>query len=110
LFRQVVPGELALLTLTFETKLIHWKGPSPFFFAPVPDPQGAEIRRISKFVTYGWGVIPVEAEIGGVRFRTSLFPKDETYLLPVKVDVRRRAGITEGDTVSVSLRVQSGRN
>lgn len=98
-----------MLTLTFETKLIHWKGPAPFFFAQVPSVQGEEIRRIAKFATYGWGVIPVEAEIGGVRFRTSLFPKDETYLLPVKMEVRRRAGITEGDTVSVSMTVQSGR-
>lgn len=98
-----------MLTLKFETKLIHWKGPAPFFFAPIPDAQGAEIRRISKLVTYGWGVIPVEAEIGGVPFRTSLFPRDETYLLPVKMEVRRRAGITEGDTVSVSMTVRSGR-
>lgn len=97
-----------MLTLSFEAKIIHWKGPPPFFFAPVPAPQSAEIRGIAKFATYGWGVIPVEAEIGGIRFRTSLFPKDDAYLLPVKVDVRRRAGITEGDTVSVSMTVRPG--
>ena len=93
-------------TFLFETRLIHWKGPAPFFFAPIPAAQGAEIRRISKFVTYGWGVIPVEATIGGVAFRTSLFPRDETYLLPVKQEVRRKAGLTAGDAVSVSMTVR----
>lgn len=98
-----------MLTLRFETRLIHWRGPAPFFFAPLPVEHGIEIGRISKFVSYGWGVIPVEATIRGVLFRTSLFPKDETYLLPVKQEVRRRVGITAGDSVSVSMTVQPGR-
>lgn len=94
-----------MLTFEFETTLIHWRGPSPFFFAPVPALHGAEIRRIASLVTYGWGVIPVEAEIGGTAFRTSLFPKDESYLLPLKNEVRRREGITAGDLVAVSMTV-----
>lgn len=92
-------------TFQFETTLIHWRGPAPFFFAPVPPQASAEIRRMSKRVTYGWGVIPVEAEIGGVVFRTSLFPKDEGYLLPVKNEVRHRIGITAGDAAFVSMTV-----
>lgn len=89
----------------FEAELIHWRGPAPFVFAPVPMEQGAEIRRMAKLLTYGWGVIPVEAEIGGVRFTTSLFPKDGTYLLPLKDKVRRQANITVGDRVSVAMTV-----
>ncbi len=98
-----------MLTLSIETRLIHWRGPAPFFFAPIPLEHGIEIGRISKFVTYGWGVIPVEATISGVVFRTSLFPKDETYLLPVKQEVRRRVGVTAGDLISVSMTVQPAR-
>jgi hypothetical protein len=98
-----------MLTLRFETRLIHWRGPAPFFFAPIPPEHGAKIKRISKLVTYGWGVIPVEAEIGDTVFHTSLFPRDETYLLPVKKDVRRKASITEGDMVVVAMTVQDAR-
>ena len=57
-------------------------------------------------MTYGWGVIPVEATIGGVTFKTSLFPKDGTYLLPVKAAVRRKAEITAGDTIAVEMTLQ----
>lgn len=95
-----------MLTFEYETTLVHWRGPAPYFFAPIPPEHGAEIRRISKLVTYGWGVIPVEAEIGGAVFRTSLFARDETYLLPVKNAVRRKIGVTAGDPVSVRVTVQ----
>ncbi len=88
---------------SFEASVIYWRGPSPFFFAPIPAPHAAEIRRVSKFVTYGWGVIPVEAQIGDVVFTTSLFPKDETYLLPIKAAVRRKANVTAGDVIAVTM-------
>lgn len=98
-----------VLELRFKAKLIEWRGPAPFYFAPVPVKDSEEIRRIAKSVSYGWGVIPVEAVISGVGFRTSLFPRDTAYLLPVKTEVRRKAGITEGDTVAVSMTVRLGR-
>jgi len=101
--------EDALPRFSFEAKIIHWRGPAPYFYAPLPKGEAAEIRKLSRLVSYGWGVIPVEAEIGGVVFTTSLFPKDETYLLPIKAEVRRRANITAGDAISVELTLQPPR-
>src|SRR5881392_3712444 len=97
----------SLLEFRFETQVIHWRGPSPFFYAPLPAHQVATLRQIAKAVTYGWGMVPVEARIGDVAFKTSLFPKDQTYLLPLKDAVRRKANITAGDTISVDLTVQA---
>jgi hypothetical protein len=94
---------------TFETEVFYWRGPSPFFFASVPPPQASELRRMVRLVTYGWGMIPVEASVGDITFGTSLFPKDETYLLPLKAEVRRKAGITAGDRISVTMTVQAAR-
>jgi hypothetical protein len=88
---------------SFEAEVIYWRGPSPFFYAPIPPAPAEEIRRIAKFVTYGWGVIPVEATIGVVTFTTSLFPKDGTYLLPLKVAVRRKLDVTAGDRIAVEM-------
>ena len=89
--------------LSFEAEVIYWRGPSPFFYAPLPSAPAEEIRRVAKFVTYGWGVIPVEATISEVTFTTSLFPKDGTYLLPLKAAVRRRLDVTAGDVVAVEM-------
>lgn len=97
----------AVTRLVFEAEIIDWRGPSPFFFVPLPDAQAEEIRRLSKILTYGWGMIPVEATIAGVTFKTSLFRKDATYFLPLKDAVRKKAGITAGDLVSVEMTVQA---
>lgn len=96
-------SEPPLLDLAFDAEVIHWRGPSPFFFAPLPAAEAAEVRGIARAVTYGWGVIPVEAQVRGVAFKTSLFPKDEGYLLPLKDAVRRAADVTAGDTVTVAM-------
>lgn len=92
-----------LPTFAFEAEVIYWRGPSPFFYASLPADQAAEIRRLARAVTYGWGMIPVDAVVGGASFYTALFPKGETYLLPLKVAVRRKADITAGDVIAVEM-------
>ena len=99
-------GTEALARFRFETRIIEWRGPSPFFYAPIPPEHVEALRQVAKVVTYGWGCVPVEARIGDVAFKTALFPKDETYLLPLKVAVRRRADITAGDQIAVEMTIQ----
>ena len=93
----------------FEAEVIEWRGPSPFFFAPVPQDLVEELRQVARVVTYGWGMIPVQGRIGGVAFTTSLFPKDNTYLLPIKVAVRRKANITAGDAIRIEMTIGAER-
>jgi hypothetical protein len=99
----------ASLRFRFEAKIIEWRGPAPFFYAPMPLQQADELRQIANRVSYGWGCIPVEAKMCGVTYTTSLFPRDGTYLLPVKVVVRRQANVTVGDKVAVDMIVQPAR-
>ena len=90
-------------TFGFEADVIHWRGPSPYFFAPLPHDIADEIRRLSKLLSYGWGMIPVDVEIGGRAFYTALYAKDETYYLPLKDAVRKKVGITAGDRIAVEM-------
>ena len=87
----------------FRAPVIEWRGPAPFFYARLPDDVGAEIAAVKRLASYGWGVIPVKATIAGVDFATSLFPRDGTYLLPLKAAVRQRLGTTVGDEVEVEM-------
>ena len=93
------------LHYAFEAEVIYWRGPAPFFYAPMPPEDAARLAPIAKSVTYGWGVIPVMATVGGVTFKTSLFPKDGTFLVPLKVAVRRKTEITAGDKVHVDMTI-----
>ena len=95
------------MDLEFRGEIIHWRGPAPFHFVAVPDEQSAEIEAVSSMVTYGWGCIPVNVRIGGTDFTTSLFPKDDLYLVPIKVAVRRAEGLELGDEVTVQLRLDA---
>lgn len=97
------------IRFTFETTVIHWRGPSPYFYAPVPPELADELRAAAKAVSYGWGVVPVAAQVGGVSFTTSLFPKDGTYLVPLKDVVRKAANVTAGDVVTVDLTLGASR-
>jgi hypothetical protein len=48
--------------------------------------------------------VRVEARVADVVWRTSVFPLNSGgYLLPIKAEVRRRAGLSAGDEVSVEL-------
>ncbi|MCH1883293.1 DUF1905 domain-containing protein [Agrococcus sp. ARC_14] len=89
----------------FRAVAIEWRGPAPFVFAPVPSDEAEIIRDSASELTYGWGVIPAEATIGGTTFTTSLFPRDGGYLLPIKVAVQRAEGVAIGDEVTVRMRL-----
>ena len=80
-------------------------GQGSWHFLTVPEDQAVEIRAHSFGTSRrGFGSVRVEATIGGVRWRTSVFPqKSGGYILPVKADVRRRADISAGDEVTVEL-------
>lgn len=93
------------MDLEFSGEVWFWRGPSPFHFVTVPVDGCAALREAAALVTYGWGMIPVAARIGGTRWTTSLFPKDGGYVVPLKDRVRRAEEIDLGDTVTVRLTV-----
>ena len=93
------------MNLKFSGDMWFWKGPSPWHFVTVPEEECAELEPTSAFVSYGWGMIPVTAQIGDTEWTTSLFPKDGLYVVPVKAWVRRAEGLDVGDMVTVALSV-----
>ena len=93
------------MNLEFSGDIWHWRGPAPFYFVTVPADESGALKDISDLVTYGWGVLPVQVRIGQTTWRTSLFPKDDRYLVPIKASVRKAEGLEEGDTVDIRLEV-----
>ena len=94
-----------MLQLEFDSTIIEWRGPAPFFFAALPAADCARIAAVARQSSYGWGVIPVEAELAGFAFTTSLFPRDGRYLLPLKAALRKATQVTLGDSIHVRLTV-----
>lgn len=93
------------MNFDFEGEVIYWRGPAPWFFVAMPAEQSQDLKDISNEVTYGWGVIPVQVRIGDTDFKTSLFPKDDRYLVPIKASVRKAESIEEGHSVRIQLHI-----
>jgi len=94
------------MNIKFNGTILFWRGPAPWFFVTVPAKQSRDLKAISGLVTYGWGVIPVIVQIGKTEFQTSLFPKDDRYLVPIKASVRKAEKLEKGDKVSVRLEIR----
>ena len=94
------------MNFEFSSKIFHWRGPAPFLFVAVPPKQSDEIKAVSGLVTYGWGVIPVHVRIGNTEWKTSLFPKDGKYLVPIKMLVQKAENVKEGDEVTIQLELR----
>jgi hypothetical protein len=93
------------MDLTFDGEIWLWQGPAPWYFVTVPDEECAELKEAASLVTYGWGMIPVTARIGRTEWTTSLFPKDGSYVVPIKAAVRKVQRLHEGDVVTLRLTV-----
>ncbi len=94
------------MELEFSGKIWLWGGKGSWFFVTVPDAQSRDLKAIASSVTYGWGNIPVQVQIGSTTWKTSLFPQHELYVLPVKASVRKAENLQENDDVTVRLNIQ----
>ena len=93
------------MIVEFSGEIWFWKGPAPFYFVTVPANESREIKDIESRVTYGWGMIPVNARIGKTEWYTALWPKDGKYVLPIKARIRKAERLEEGDRVAARLDV-----
>lgn len=96
-----------LAQVVFAGEVIVWRGPAPHLFVALPDAAAGVVRAAAWEASYGWGVVPVVAQIDGTEFATSLFPRSGGYLLPLKLAVRQVLGIAAGDRVAVTLSVMA---
>jgi hypothetical protein len=93
------------MDIEFSGEIWFWRGPAPWYFVTIPETQSLDIKAISGFVTYGWGVIPVRVCIGKTEWKTSLFPKNERYLVPIRASIRDAENLELGDEVTIRLKV-----
>ena len=66
----------------------------------------ALMRRLEGGRRRGWGSLRVYASIDATSWRTSIFPGDhDTWLLPIKREVRDVEGLAEGDELDVEIKL-----
>lgn len=88
-------------------KVVLYPGPTPWHFIYISKAKSAEIKKKFGAKQRGWSSLPVKVTLGKTSWKTSIFfeRKSESYLLPVKAEVRRKEDITYGDEVKFALEI-----
>lgn len=95
-------------TFTFAADVwLHEGSSAAWHFLSLPPDVADDIEAEWGHRAAGFGSVRVEVSIGGSTWATSVFPDTtrETYVLPVKKQVRTAEGIVDGTTVEVRLTV-----
>lgn len=90
-------------SLTSEVWL--YPGMAGWHFLSVSKKESGEIKKRFGALQKGWGSLPVEATIGKTSWRTSIFfdSKSGMYILPLKVQIRKKEEILSGDKVKYKI-------
>lgn len=80
------------LSYRFEGKPWQHLAPSSWTFVSLPESISNAIRNNSKTEEEGWGRLKVTAQIGQTKWRTAIWfdTKMNTYLLPLKAEIRKK--------------------
>ena len=92
------------MTYEFDAPLWLWSARTDSWtFVSVPAELSDEILDLAGPAARGFGSLRVEVEVGTTVWRTSIFPGDSGYALPVKKAVRKANDADVGDVLHVRL-------
>ena len=95
------------LKYTFKGKVWKHPGQSGWYFITVPKVLSTEIRNHSKWQEEGWGRLNIQATIHQTQWQTAIWfdTKNDSYLLPIKAEIRRKHDIKEGDVLDITITI-----
>lgn len=91
----------------FESKVKVYTGEAAWYYTTLPKNVAREIDFEHGHHKAGFGSLRVKVTIGDTSWQTSIFTdtKSNSYMLPLKSDVRKAESIDVGDTVRIELEV-----
>ena len=92
----------------FKSKVWLYPGMSGWHFISVPAKLSKNITATYGDMKKGWGSLPVNVTVGKSSWKTSIFPdkKTNTYLLPLKSEIRKKENISAESLVSVQIDIK----
>jgi Domain of unknown function (DUF1905) len=97
--------KLNKMQFCFEGEPWRHNGPNGWYFISLPVELSKEIRTLFKAEEQGWGRLPAKARIGSTEWETAIWldTKADTYILPLKAEVRRKEQLTVGKKIAVDI-------
>ncbi len=97
----------ARIRYDFKAEIWQHQSEGGWFFVSLPMAISKEIRDNLKWQEEGWGRMKVIATVKGIAWHTAIWfdNKHDTYLLPLKAEIRKKADLRSGDIIDVSIAV-----
>lgn len=94
-----------LIQYNFTATIWQHTAPGGWYFVSLPEEIAKEIRENLKWQEEGWGRLKASAKIGTQEWKTAIWfdTKKNTYLLPLKAEVRKKANLEIDQMVSVTV-------
>jgi hypothetical protein len=101
-------ASLPMPKVTYDLRGKAWRyaGQAAWVFVTLPKRQAGEIRELFAGLSRG-ASLPAVVTVGKTTWKTSIFTEkaSDSYVLPLKAEVRKAEGIEDGDTVAYRLEV-----
>lgn len=83
----------------------QYVGPGSWHFVSLPKTISTEIRNFFKQEEEGWGRLKATSKIGNSEWKTAIWfdTKMNTYILPLKAEIRKAENLMVGKTVHVAI-------
>ena len=94
---------------SFTNEIWQYHGKGAWVFVSLPKAMAAEIRLANQGFEEGWGRLRVTAKIGELKWKTAIWydTKLDTYLLPLKTEIRKKGNLAVEYCVTVHLSLWS---
>ncbi len=96
------------MSYKFKSQVVIWPGETAnWYFAYVPQKMALTLSKRYDKMHRGWRSLPVEAKVGQTSWCTSIFydKRSNTYILPIKAQVRKKEGIYDKDSINLTLKI-----
>jgi hypothetical protein len=89
----------------FTSKIWKTAEAGGWYFVTLPSELSKEIRKTFKIEEEGWGRLKTAAKVGNTEWKTTIWfdTKKNSYLLPLKSDVRKNEKLIENQEINVEL-------
>lgn len=93
----------------FRSELWKHSGNGGWCFVTLPLSLSQKIRKHHSESEEGWGRLKTKAQVGKTTWDTAIWfdTKAKSYLLPVKLEIRKKEKLAIGTKISVSLTLES---
>lgn len=93
--------------IKYEFSATPWQHASPggWYFVSLPQELAQEIREMLKSEEEGWGRLKATAKTSNSEWKTAIWfdTKKNTYLLPLKAEIRKKENIKVGEDIKVTV-------